>query len=267
MTGLLGLPTEIRLKIWEYCLVVGEINPYPAHYEARRFGKSSRRPDTALLRVHPAITEETREILYGKNTFTMSYVNKSVSRVFTAPTRHLIRHVKFDFTFRSIYDKVGLAEWGDYFKNNHNQADKATIRCELHILKLRALRERWYNVIWLLSSLDLTHLELDFESCYCSTGCCRLVTGRGQMLFQLINHHFLKAPGKAVKPPRNLKLTGLLDKAEEEYVVNRLWPAKIVTTRLDSISSSWDITISEMELERYKKHVHGLIWQVPTYSV
>ncbi|KAL8712058.1 MAG: hypothetical protein Q9225_007015 [Loekoesia sp. 1 TL-2023] len=72
----MSLPPEIRIMIYEYCLVVvGEIVPYPTDAERKDLAMCPRyeMPTLALLQVNQKIGNEARAILYGKNMWRLSF--------------------------------------------------------------------------------------------------------------------------------------------------------------------------------------------------
>lgn len=112
------VPPEIRLMIFEYCLVVvGDIVPYPSDAEREDMAMNVRykKPAVALLQVNRKIGEEARAVLYGKNTWHLSYqtyppLQDTVWRINLPLFRHITTSFDYcdvtDFTISALYHGI-----------------------------------------------------------------------------------------------------------------------------------------------------------------
>ncbi|KAL9116400.1 MAG: hypothetical protein Q9187_007076 [Circinaria calcarea] len=195
--------------IWEYCLVVGEISPFPEVYQRNCDGHQiKRRPDVALLRTHTSITEETRQILYGQNLFVLSM---RAGKWYSYPERSdfLPQRVKliFDFSDHSSYCHADA--WAQ--KRGH----------KLRYFQASTRLVGWWDKLWLLRGERLAHLTLDFENCDCELGCCRQVDHAANWFDFCFNMLALGIDG--MPEPREVVLTGLKDEGERAIMERSLW--------------------------------------------
>ena len=70
MSHFLRLPIEVRLIIYEYCLVMeGILDSCPPYYEEKNQRNAKEKPHTALLKANQIIEGEIAQMLYGKNSW------------------------------------------------------------------------------------------------------------------------------------------------------------------------------------------------------
>lgn len=72
--SLLGIPTELRLRIYRNCMVIGVADTptrrYNLHFGEQHFEKAN--CDAQVLRVCKTLYEEGVSVLYGENILTSS---------------------------------------------------------------------------------------------------------------------------------------------------------------------------------------------------
>lgn len=172
MPNFLDLPPELRDMIYEYCLVQGEIIPYPMDYEKQELQRPlPRKPDISLLRVNSVIGAEARVVLYEKNVWRLSY-NYEGKALWTS-AKDLIRKLNVSFDVRDL-DSTDQLEISLCVRN-HVGDDTLSDTCHLWLSE-RLLDEIWFwKVSMMLKVTMLTDLKLDVRNCFCPHGCCRLV--------------------------------------------------------------------------------------------
>lgn len=202
MAGLMSLSTELRQLIFGYCnlLVNGEIVPYPSSQDVcvqtGLLGgtRASQKLDVALLAVSRQIRREAAEILYGRNIWRLTVqplvgIGQHVFRAQPLMFRHVV--VAFDMspiTPEFLQQIIASARC-----RTANEKDIEHRRWLISIQVHDACNTRW-RVLWqnqfllTLSAMDLQTLECDIKSCYCVSGCCRLIGSR-------ISWHNLTAQG------------------------------------------------------------------------
>ena len=170
MPHFLRLPSEIRIMIYEYCLVVeGEINPYPTDYERNELMRPfPRKPDVALLQVSSVVQAEAKIVLFGKNLWRLSY-NKKNDPMWDA-YGELVRKLIISFDVRDLDSndrlQTAIFEWG-YQDNWEDLKDKCHNQACNDLID-----DVWWWKISRISEMMLTGLILDFTNCYCPNGCC-----------------------------------------------------------------------------------------------
>ncbi|KAL8904776.1 MAG: hypothetical protein Q9207_003040 [Kuettlingeria erythrocarpa] len=106
---LMALPPEIRLMIYDYCLVVGgRITPYPSKADRAVQATTPRNetPAVALLQVSRQIREEARPSLYGKNVWCLSGQSSPLLPYqLWIDNRHLFRHLFVRFDHRDVSEE------------------------------------------------------------------------------------------------------------------------------------------------------------------
>ncbi|KAI4196581.1 MAG: hypothetical protein LQ346_003199 [Caloplaca aetnensis] len=106
---LMALPPEIRLIIYDYCLVVaGRITPYPSEADRAIQGTtpSNETSAVALLQVSRQIREEARPSLYGKNVWCLSGQSAPLLPYqLWIDNRHLFRHLFVRFDHRDVSEE------------------------------------------------------------------------------------------------------------------------------------------------------------------
>ncbi|KAL8751380.1 MAG: hypothetical protein Q9184_006088 [Pyrenodesmia sp. 2 TL-2023] len=105
----MGLPPEVRLMIYDYCLIVkGRITPYPSEADQARkttssSDKKAKKPAVALLQVNRQIREEAQPSLYGKNVWRLSWQSEPLlPHELWIDNHHLFRHVSVHFDHRDV---------------------------------------------------------------------------------------------------------------------------------------------------------------------
>ena len=273
MTNFLSLPPEIRNKIYEHCLVVGEINRDPDWFEqhedkAQDQDSAERVPNVALLQTNSRINAEGKAILYGHNIFRITgregLPKESRSRIINISSKdlicqsmNLIRQGKIDFDFRDFPSPEDFKHRRQDFKmmrkaasNSQHLAERSKRTLDMHWTMVDELERRWYDKIEVLRYIELDRLVLNFECCYCSLGCCRLVDSVTDMLTIPFTYEFLIPPAA----PEGLVLLGVSE--EEDRLIrsmlftegklmckwtSKLTKATILTISLVSASSSHEL--------------------------
>ena len=241
---LLRLPYEIRLIIYNYCLLVDyEIVPHLSLYCAQlhlsKFSRLGRRflkdrysmqppssptlPSLNLLAVNKQLFEETAPILYGKNTWTMPVVTgdnlfrRGDHNVFVRHAK-LFRHISVKFDWHEMTDMIFDA----YLHRNSLNDSQWYPHHRDRILTLNHWQTR--HTCGVLHKLyeemelvlpHLTSLVIKVDDLYCSLGCCR-----AQVLGQWLKNGFIASLGKNISTSSlsRIEFTGLKDAEEKEMV-------------------------------------------------
>lgn len=103
----MDLPPEIRLMIYDYCLIVEgrRITPYPSEADRAIMPTppSKEKPAVALLQVSRQIRQEAQPSLYGKNVWCLSWQSRPLlPHELWIDNRHLFRHLSIRFDHRDV---------------------------------------------------------------------------------------------------------------------------------------------------------------------
>ena len=244
--------------IWNYCLVVDEINPYPECYESNPcLRRDKQRLDVALLRTHRMITAETRSILYGQNLFTVSSSqgNKMLLAQPAWGPRLLLTRLQLTFDFRDAFTGDQMEKF--FQKIEKEQANDLLSgpmilrrKHNLHSYQTDSLLRLWKPKVDFIVELKLKQLVLDFKKCYCPTGCCRLVFQVARLLDR--NRGLAYAKCDEVIKPKEVVLTGLRDDRETTLIDTALW----------TVEERWNDIRRQQEAER---RLQGTVGGVPRH--
>lgn len=173
-----GLPRSVRKQIYEYCLVVGEIDPFPTDHEWKAAATTSvDKPAVALLRAHPWIEAEARDILYGGNVWLMlSKPQSLVEKFFWTCHRKDFRHVRVSFSQHDLITRDWVQENPCVMEETEGSRHARTEQSH-QVCSTRLIHEWTSKIGWLLypELPNLKRLDMDLHQCYCPIGCCRLV--------------------------------------------------------------------------------------------
>lgn len=188
-----SLPFEIRERILEHCLCVdGDILPFPGYYEGTRSGKEKSLenvyewveardiPDPAVTAVNKVIRKQAMAILFGKNTWRLSYVHNQAcepedatlgiglpEREFWERFGPLVKHltVQFNVSDRSMLRTMSAT------RLRH----RGEIYCpsNLHSLYSNLQKNCWSPRGDVIAKISLRTLVIGFENLYCPSYCCR----------------------------------------------------------------------------------------------
>lgn len=174
MSHFLNLPTEVRFIIFGYCLIIGEINPYPRNYDRQEPMRSlQRKPDIALLQVNKLIRAEAEIVLYGKNVWRLSW--DEWNRPLWVVSEKLVRKLIISFDVRDL-DTGEMLELILAARDPANDIQFETLGDKCHEYGCDSLvNEKWAWKMAVASKMMLTDLTLDFTNCFCPSGCCRLI--------------------------------------------------------------------------------------------
>ena len=224
MPHFFALPRSVRKRIYEYCLIVGEINPFPNGREWKSATNTPVvKPAVALLLVHPWIEAEAKDILYGGNTWLM-LIQPDGFKEWSFWTCHgkQLRRVRTVFSQHDLITRDWIQETPNRSKG---MAGSRRARTEqLHQACSMKLVIDWcVRLVWLMYSVlsDLECLDMELHQCYCPIGCCRLVDWiiRG-MLILFVSQSAYPAPESAkifrTLNAIELKVTGFENEDEEE---------------------------------------------------
>ena len=191
-TQFLGLPREIRDMIYHFALEVDyEIIPYPTIHESKFRGT---RPAIALLRVNKQVRTEARPILYSNNEWQIgdrpefSIDAGAYPNLFQVVDNSLFKHVVIKFSGDDVpmLSTQTLSLAAHYHARLEQELlnsgvimteeEKRQWRAgEMHNLNYQTLLRTWNTRVSLLRMMkDLKTVRVDFNTCYCPSGCCRL---------------------------------------------------------------------------------------------
>ena len=178
MPHFFNLPESVRKQIYEYCLVVGEVDPFPTSHWWKPAGRTPVvRPAVTLLLVHPLIKAEARDILYGGNTWLMLNTPHGLKETsFWIGRGKQFRSVRTIFSQHDLIARDWIQEAPD--RINGMESSRRARTEQLHNAYSKELYSDWQaRIIWLMGSLfaNLVRLCMDFHQCYCPIGCCRAV--------------------------------------------------------------------------------------------
>ena len=178
MLHFFGLPKSVRKQIYEYCLIVGEIDPFPTGREWKAPASTSVvKPAVALLLAHPWIEAEARDILYEGNVWLLLSKPKSqVEDFFWTCHRKDFHHVRIIISQHDLITRYWIQ--GSPCVTEEMEGSRHLRTERLHQICTERLLVEWAAKIgWLLypEMPDLKRLDIDLHQCYCPIGCCRMV--------------------------------------------------------------------------------------------
>ena len=212
---------------------------------------SYKKPNLALLRVSRRTHKEASEIFYSENTFVVTHLGLWVSLSNSNPEFlrriRMVRRLEYIFdgidhrryvgqmasiTVSHIREIVPAAKAGSkaaaqmmeelfayrtrLLASDLRQKESTTESCNaVHDRSIENVREfQWGSSLsWIRQNLQLDHLHLELEQCYCPAGCCRLapvVMKWGE------EKHWHYGPPKTIFPK------GLKDEVEGECVLKAI---------------------------------------------
>ncbi|KAG9206768.1 hypothetical protein G6514_000054 [Epicoccum nigrum] len=220
----IDLPTELRLQIYGYLVIVGKVFYKPDDDTVRsnlhrKDFRAYRKPDLSILRVSKAVSKEAEEIYLSQNLFVLPVLredhfddSRSTPLMFS---EHASKHIK--------HISVGIsAEMPKWMRFGHAYTWAALTpgvfdQCSREE-RLRIMHSKCYDsnywvaemiVTWIDKMVALKTIELDLLNAYCPFGCCR----------KLDLVPYLPRPTHLER----IRLLGLRSKKEEQYFVVKLF--------------------------------------------
>ena len=191
---LLTIPGELRNRIYELCLLEND-HVYPYDYKPCGCDcpkKDRVAPSTGILGVNHQISREATPLLYGGATFHIvsgygfmrfSSPSKHIC-MFSHPTeeklfpsRHLIRHLNFEFLPEILERSSQASRMRDFWKDEDFRALSTRQRAQaIHEYVSDLSKAVWEQAGQVIAHMrGLQKLELDIEKALCPQGCCRMV--------------------------------------------------------------------------------------------
>ena len=211
------LPTELRLQIHGYLVVVGKVFYKPdddSVLSNTRFNdfRAYRKPDLSILMASKAVHKEAEEVYLSQNLFILpvqleKYLDDSISAplMFSKNASKYIRHISIGID-AGIPDGGHAHTWAEL-----EEADPGVLDRHSREERLQLLHEGvdgYYSsaqcmiALWIDDMEALKTIELDLTNAYCPLGCCRD--------FSLPPHL------PALRRLENIRLLGLRHEEEEQ---------------------------------------------------
>jgi hypothetical protein len=246
----MDLPTELRLRIYGYLVVVGKVFYKPdddSVFSNPRFKdfRAYREPDLSILRVSKAVHKEAEEVYLSQNLFVLPVqlekyfdVSRSTPLMFSENASKYMKHI-------SVGVSAGIPEWmqsGHAYMWGHMDGFPPTIfdrnsrEERLQLMHSAASdhyrRARRKITDWIYDLRALKTIEVDLMNAYCPFGCCR----------DLDQPPYLPD----LKRLESIRLLGLRHEMEEQDYV------------LDSYQNYWltDVGITDDSGEIYDQEEH-----------
>lgn len=218
------LPTELRLQIYGYLMIVGKVFYKPdddtvrSNLHRKNF-RAYRKPDLSISRVSKAVSKEAEEIYLSQNLFVLLVLreehfddSRSAPLMFS---EHASKHIKQISVSISAempkWIRLGHAyTWAALTPGVFDQCSREE--------RLRMMHSECYDsnywvaemiVTWTDEMIALKTIELDLLNAYCPFGCCR----------KLDLVPYLPRPTHLER----IRLLGLRKKKEEQYFVVKLF--------------------------------------------
>jgi hypothetical protein len=196
----LNLPTEIRLCIYEYFVVVGKVFYTPTELEKEEGSRFLDMDDYAvpsltILRVKKQIHDEAERVYLSMNLFVLPLgfhlkqpfmpddrVNVHDRRLFSARARQLVQNVSVAYTsllapgerpfacVSSVWHRQAFFE--EEFEDLEERLEK------VHDVAKSMIENYWDNIratMFRTLRTSCRYFEMDFTNAYCPSGCCRMV--------------------------------------------------------------------------------------------
>ena len=194
----MDLPTELRVQIYEYLVVVGKVFYTPNDYERKESPLYAevdqyRKPDLAILRVSKTVHSEAEEVYLGENMFILPFECDTFSPFYTfSPfSQGTPIHSRFIFSQAALrlVKKIGVvlcsrtdtkafvmsrSEWnkeGNF--DDLTLADKLDQAHDCAFETYLMSETRRSEAISDLENLESIDFDFDFTNAYCPLGCCR----------------------------------------------------------------------------------------------
>ena len=187
----MDLPTELRLQIYGYLVVVGKVFYKPdddSVLSNPRFKdfRAYRKPDLSILMVSKAVRKEAEEVYLSQNLFVLpaqleKYFDDlgSAPLIFSGNASKYLKHISFGVvTGLPDWMRLGHAHtWANLDDFDPGAFDLRSREERLHMMHVTA--EEHYSLAqciitpWLYHLEALKTIELDLMNAYCPLGCCR----------------------------------------------------------------------------------------------
>jgi hypothetical protein len=187
----MDLPTELRLQIYGYLVVVGKVFYKPdddSVLSNPRFKdfRAYRKPDLSILMVSKTVHKEAEEVYLSQNLFVLPVqLEKYFDDSRSAPLMFSENASKY-LKYISIGVGVGLPDW---MRHGHAHTWAILDDCDPGVFDRHCSEERlqfmhetvshYYSRVqnmikpWLYDLETLKTIELDLMNAYCPLGCCR----------------------------------------------------------------------------------------------
>ena len=202
MSALEKLPQEVRDMIYGYCLIHHDvIVPFPTLEERNSIKRNGHKPArlwlgavdqnnhstcsskvyaadwpiVALLAVNKTLHQEAAKILFGKNTWHLSYIrylpHGEESRFWRRYAKYF-RHVSIRFTMNDVLprDLVRITNVRRSLPGSYNGR---SLTDAIHDDRIFMLAKTFAWKRRLLLEMNLDSLVFDVENLFCPNGCCR----------------------------------------------------------------------------------------------
>lgn len=227
MSAFEKLPQEIRDLIYDHCLIHHEsIIPFPSLDERNLIKFDGREPaklwlgtidpkfpstctskayaadwpTVALLGVNKTVQHDAAKILFGKNTWHLSFIgyfpNEEESQ-FWCRYAKFFRHVSTRFSMNDLLPR-DLVHLTRSLHSAHSCDEERSLKDRLHDDRVDMLADTFAWKQRLLLEMDLASLVFDVENLFCPDGCCR-----SDMLYMLREYMGRDEPWYAVKAAGN----------------------------------------------------------------
>lgn len=271
MSAFEKLPQEVRDMIYGYCLIHHDaIIPFPTMKERnsiKRNGQEPARlwlgavdqnlhsnchskvyaadwPSVALLGVNKTVNQEAAKILFGKNTWHLSYIrylpHGEESRFWRRYAKYF-RHISIRFTMNDVLPR-DLFRTTNVRRSLPGSYNERTLAAAIHDDRIWMLAKTFAWKRRRLLEMNLDSLIFDVEDLFCPNGCCRseileilcVNMGREGIWYALKPHmttrSFFKAPSThgqytrdiETKRQRKVEVVGLVGD-EEKDIFERHW--------------------------------------------
>jgi hypothetical protein len=192
----LDLPTELRVEIYEYVVVVGKIFYAPDWYDKRegpvRFHDCDKYavPSLQLLRVCKQVQYEAENVYAAKNLFVLPYQFADAEPFMFSPVRGVrplfseavvkkIKNLSTSFSSRERFPlTMSGASWGfreKYARGTYESFSPMERMQQAHDEALANRDEWWRELNGFLGYMEikLDMFEMDLTNAFCPVGCCR----------------------------------------------------------------------------------------------
>lgn len=219
MAHFFNLPKSVRKQIYDYCLIVGEIDPFPSGREWKSTrNKVVGKPAVALLLVHPWIEAEAKDILYGGNVWLMLKGSRVLAEIFFWNChRKQFRRIRTVFSQHDLITRDWIMESPNRCKGMQDSRLQRTE--QLHGDLANELHVEWLlRLTYLICTTwpMLECVEMDLNQCYCPIGCCRPVEA---IIFRMLTIFIAKSTPRGLyfKLRWDVEVTGFQSHGEEEH--------------------------------------------------
>lgn len=222
----MDLPTELRVQIYEYLVVVGKVFYTPNDYERKESPLYAevdqyRKPDLAILRVSKTVHSEAEEVYLGANMFILPFECDTFSPFSFSEETPRHSRVIFSQAALRLVKKIGVvlcshtdtkafvmsrSEWNE--EGNFDDLTLADKLDQAHECAFESQLDTQKNLSVAISDLEnLESIDFDFTNAYCPLGCCR----RFDLWYDF-----------AMRYARNIRFLGVRNEEEKTDIMD-LW--------------------------------------------